>query len=167
MSPHYPKKIRQRKKNQVCLNPAPMRRSRRRRKPYRRNRPPPAADRRLLPRRTRRPFPRLRKIPNRYRSPAGPGRIRQGAGRTAKNPRCAKGICGYVACVNWQQIISLTIVALAAGLLLWGRLRRRRFSFRRDLPCGCSSGRESAAQQGSIVFRARKGERREVIVKMR
>ena len=69
--------------------------------------------------------------------------------------------------MNWQQIISLAIVALAAGLLVWGRFRPRKFSFQRDTHCGCSSPGEPAAQKGSIVFHARKGERPEVVVRMR
>jgi hypothetical protein len=69
--------------------------------------------------------------------------------------------------VNWQQIISLAIVALAAGLLLWGRFRPRKFSFQRDTHCGCSASGEPSAQKSSIVFHARKGERREVIVRMK
>jgi len=69
--------------------------------------------------------------------------------------------------VNWQQIISLAIVALAAGLLLWGRFRPRRFSFQRDTHCGCPGAGESPAQKSSIVFHARKGERREVVVRMK
>jgi hypothetical protein len=66
--------------------------------------------------------------------------------------------------MDWQQLLSLMIVAAAAGLLWAGRLRRRRFSFQRDTPCGCAA---DGAPQGSIVFRARKGERPEVLVKMR
>ncbi|MGD0251751.1 MAG: hypothetical protein ABSC01_03530 [Verrucomicrobiota bacterium] len=69
--------------------------------------------------------------------------------------------------MNWQQIISLAIVALAAGLLAWGRFRPRKFSFQRDTHCGCSVPGESSAQKSSIVFHARKGERREVVVRMK
>jgi len=68
--------------------------------------------------------------------------------------------------MNWQQVVSLLIVALAAGLLLWGRLRPRKFSFQRDTHCGCAGPGGSAGQQGSIVFHARKGERPEVVVRM-
>lgn len=65
-----------------------------------------------------------------------------------------------------QQLVSLLIVAAAAFLLGWNRLRRRRFSFDRDLPCGCSGvGRSQTSS--SIIFRARKGERSVVIVKMK
>jgi hypothetical protein len=66
----------------------------------------------------------------------------------------------------WQQVISLAIVALAAGLLVWGRFRRRKFSFARDTHCGCST-HGTAAEKSSILYRARKGERREVIVRMK
>jgi hypothetical protein len=45
-------------------------------------------------------------------------------------------------------------------------LRRRKFSFARDTHCGCAAVGESWPQ-GSIVFRARKGARPEVLVKMR
>jgi len=69
--------------------------------------------------------------------------------------------------MNWQQVISLAIVALAGGLLLWARLRPRKFSFQRDTHCGCSAPGESPAQKSSIVFHARKGERREVVVRMK
>ncbi|MGD0745950.1 MAG: hypothetical protein ABSA45_12425, partial [Verrucomicrobiota bacterium] len=62
-------------------------------------------------------------------------------------------------------IISLSIVALTAGLLLRGRFRPRKFSFQRDTHCGCSAAGESS-RKSSIVFHARKGERREVVVRM-
>jgi GTPase involved in cell partitioning and DNA repair len=67
--------------------------------------------------------------------------------------------------MDWQQLVSLVIVAAAAGGLLSRALRRRKFSFARDTHCGCSGG--NTGQQGSIVFRARKGCRPEVVVKMR
>jgi len=61
---------------------------------------------------------------------------------------------------------ALAIVAVAAGLLARSRFQRRKFSFERDTHCGCAAS-ESAARQSSIVFRARKGQRPEVLVKMR
>jgi len=69
--------------------------------------------------------------------------------------------------MNWQQVVSLLIVALAAGLLLWGRFRPRRFSFQRGTHCGCSAPGALSTQQSSIVFHARKGRRREVVVRMK
>ena len=66
----------------------------------------------------------------------------------------------------WQQAVSLAIVALVAGLFLRERFRRRKFSFERDTHCGCSASGRSETKS-SIVYRARKGERPEVVVKMR
>ncbi len=68
--------------------------------------------------------------------------------------------------MDWQTPVSLLIVAAAAGLLVWGKFRRRKFNFQRDTHCGCAAG-PSAASQGSIVFHARKGQRAEVLVKMK
>ena len=68
--------------------------------------------------------------------------------------------------MDWQQWVSLMIVAAAAALLVGTRFRRRKFSFERDTHCGCTAVPQ-AGPQSSIVFRARKGERPEVRVKMR
>jgi hypothetical protein len=68
--------------------------------------------------------------------------------------------------MDWQQLVSLTVVGAAAGLLLRGKFRRRRFSFERDAHCGCSAGRNFVPPP-AIVFRARKGERPQVFVKMK
>lgn len=68
--------------------------------------------------------------------------------------------------MDWQQLVSLMIVAVAAGWLAASKFRRRRFSFERDTHCGCATAAASAPQS-SIIFRARKGERPEVLVKMR
>ena len=79
---------------------------------------------------------------------------------------CASRVWGYLHCMDWQQLVSLMIVAAAAGLLLAGKFRRRRFSFQGETPCGCG-GVSRAGAQGSVVFRARKGGRPEVLVKMK
>jgi hypothetical protein len=63
-------------------------------------------------------------------------------------------------------MVSLVIVASAAALLAGSKCRRRKFSFERGTLCGCVAVRESSPQS-SIVFRARKGQRPEVRVKMR
>ncbi len=68
--------------------------------------------------------------------------------------------------MDWQQLVTLVVVGSAAVLLLGSKFRRRKFSFERDTHCGCSAVQGSSAQS-SIVFRARKGARREVLVKMR
>ena len=68
--------------------------------------------------------------------------------------------------MDWQQLVSLLIVASAAILLLGQKLRRQRFSFQRDTHCGCAASPVSSPQN-SIIFRARKGHRPEVRVKMK
>ena len=68
--------------------------------------------------------------------------------------------------MDWQQPVSLGIVFAAAALLFSSKLRRRKFDFQRATHCGCQPVHQSAPQS-SIVFRARKGQRAEVIVKMR
>jgi len=70
----------------------------------------------------------------------------------------------YLPAMDWQQAVSLLIVATTAGLFLWARFRRRKFSLERDTHCGCASA-GGPASKSSIVFRARKGERPQVIVK--
>jgi hypothetical protein len=71
--------------------------------------------------------------------------------------------------MDWQQLVALTIVAVTAALLVASKFRRRKFSFERDTPCGCAAGRISShsAIQHSIVFHARKGERPQVLIKMK
>ena len=68
--------------------------------------------------------------------------------------------------MDWQQLTALAIVAGAAGLLLRSKLKRRGVNFHEVTHCGCP-GNSSISPQSSIVFRARKGQRREVRVKMR
>jgi hypothetical protein len=82
-----------------------------------------------------------------------------------ENPGCVWRRWAYVADVNWQQVVSLIIVAAAATALVWGLIRRRKFRFDRGTHCGCSVS--SSDQQNSIIFHARKGERPEVLVKMK
>lgn len=68
--------------------------------------------------------------------------------------------------MDWQELISLLIVGMAAGALLWGKFRRRKFNFQRDTHCGCPSPGQSAPGS-SIIFHARKGERPQVLMKMK
>ena len=72
----------------------------------------------------------------------------------------------YLRSMDWQQLVALLIVAVAAALLVWGRVRRRKFQFGRATHCGCSSPAGSAPKS-SIVFHARKGEQPRVVVKMK
>jgi len=67
--------------------------------------------------------------------------------------------------MDWQQAVSLSIVAATAVLLVGSRLRRRKFSLKPGNPCGCALA-DSGARGESIVFRARKGARPEILVKL-
>jgi len=73
------------------------------------------------------------------------------------------GLCSRM---DWQQLVSLLIVAGAAIMLLRGKLRRPEFSFQRSGHCGCGSPAGSEGHS-SIIFRARKGERPVIIVKQK
>ena len=68
--------------------------------------------------------------------------------------------------MNWQQLVSLTIVGVAAVLLLSSRFRRRKFSFERDTHCGCGGSGREAGSQPSVIYRARKGERPQIVIRM-
>jgi hypothetical protein len=70
--------------------------------------------------------------------------------------------------MDWQQMLTLLIVAVTAGLFLWRNLRRKKFSFAKDTHCGCSSGSAPLGAIGpkqTIQFRAKKGERPTVVLK--
>jgi len=68
--------------------------------------------------------------------------------------------------MDWQQVASLGIVAATAAVFARRRLRRRKFRFARGTPCGCSSPGQSVPAN-SIVYRAKKGERPQVLMKWR
>ena len=67
--------------------------------------------------------------------------------------------------MNWQQLISLLIVATTAALFLRARLQRPKFSFARATHCGCHSHRP-ARPPHSVILRKRKGGPSEIIVKI-
>jgi hypothetical protein len=67
--------------------------------------------------------------------------------------------------MDWQQVAAFAIVGIAAFLLIRSQLRPRGQCLSKDGPCGCS-GSTGPAPKGSITFRARKGERPQVIVKL-
>jgi hypothetical protein len=83
--------------------------------------------------------------------------------RDKKIRRCARWFSDYVAGVDWQQTVSLMIVAGAAGALLWSRFSRRKAGFGCDTLCGCSGVAPST--QSSIVFRARKAAPSQVVAR--
>jgi hypothetical protein len=67
---------------------------------------------------------------------------------------------------NWQEITALSIVAATVAVFVWLKFRQKKFNFQRDTHCGCSSVSQTAPKN-SIIFHARKGERGQVIMKMK
>ncbi len=67
--------------------------------------------------------------------------------------------------MDWQQAVSLCIVAATAVLVVGGRFRKRTIGSRRGNPCGCAAA-GSGGRGESMVFRARKGARLEIVVKL-
>ncbi|MHB1307557.1 MAG: hypothetical protein ACYDC1_12280 [Limisphaerales bacterium] len=63
--------------------------------------------------------------------------------------------------MDWQQIVALAVVLATAGIML-GRLRRGRGS-----AGACHCGGDSDRSRVSVTYRARKGERPQIIVKGR
>jgi hypothetical protein len=82
----------------------------------------------------------------------------------AKTSSCAIATKGYLSIMDWQKIAALGVVAATAGLFLWAKLRRRKFSFERHTHCGCSTAGAPGAGT-SIIFSARKGGRAKIIMK--
>jgi nitrite reductase/ring-hydroxylating ferredoxin subunit len=78
---------------------------------------------------------------------------------------CVMAVSRYCAFMDWQQIVSLGIVASTAAWVVTRLFRRRHESTFGH--CACPSGGASSGSQNSIIFRARKGERPEVVVKFR
>ena len=79
---------------------------------------------------------------------------------------CARDKMGYVVGVNWQQVVSLMVVGVTAGIMLYRRFRPRKFAFAHATHCGCSSaGRSNPGN--TVVFRARRGERPQILFKMK
>jgi len=72
---------------------------------------------------------------------------------------------GYVSRMDWQQITALTIVAVTAALFVRARLRRNKAKLPCDSQCGCANTANPPKE--TVVYHARKGERPEIIVKMR
>ena len=68
--------------------------------------------------------------------------------------------------MDWQQLVSLSIVGITGCAFMWSRFGRRKFSFARDTHCGCAAAGGQVPQH-SVVYRARKGERPQVVIKFR
>ena len=67
--------------------------------------------------------------------------------------------------MDWQQVVSLTMVSATAVLFVWNRLRRRKHKLQQLTQCGCNSPGHSGLKS-SIVFHARKGEAPRITVKL-
>jgi hypothetical protein len=68
--------------------------------------------------------------------------------------------------MDWQQIAALALVAVTAALFVLARVRRKRKGgLPCDSHCGCAGAKSSNAP--SVIYHARKGERPEIIVKMK
>ena len=67
--------------------------------------------------------------------------------------------------MDWQQWVALAIVATTVAVFLRSHFRPRKFSFVRNLSCSCAAGRETPRH--TVVYRARKGERPQVTLKMK
>ncbi len=68
--------------------------------------------------------------------------------------------------MDWQQSLALSIVAMTAGGFVWARFRPRKPALARTSHCGCHApGRPGT--RDSVVFRARRGEKPQVIFKSR
>jgi hypothetical protein len=69
--------------------------------------------------------------------------------------------------MDWQQLTALAVVAMTAGIFAWRKFRpRKKTMFGHDGHCGCG-GANQPPEKSSLVFRARKGERPQVTVKMK
>jgi hypothetical protein len=65
--------------------------------------------------------------------------------------------------MDWQQATALGIVALTVVLFIGSQFRKKKGA---GCGCGCASA-AGTPEKSSILLRAKKGERRQVIVKMR
>jgi hypothetical protein len=77
---------------------------------------------------------------------------------------CNVGETAYVQGMDWQQSAALTIVGITALSFAASWWRSRNQPRHAKVCCGGASRRNSP--QGRIIYRARKGHRPEIIVKM-
>jgi len=64
--------------------------------------------------------------------------------------------------MDWQEMVALAIVAVTAGLFVRERFRPKGIGAKRG--CGCTGASGGAASMPRILYRARKGERAQLIV---
>lgn len=68
--------------------------------------------------------------------------------------------------MDWQEVTALGITGITAGLFAWSKFRPRKFSLERDTHCGCASAGGSAPKT-SIIYRAKRGERSQIVMRMK
>ncbi len=68
--------------------------------------------------------------------------------------------------MGWQDWVALTIVTLTAATFVWVRFRPQKVRWMRRTLCSCVAESHSRSQE-SIIFRARKGARPEVVVRLK
>ncbi len=68
--------------------------------------------------------------------------------------------------MGWQEWVALTIVALTAAAFVWARFRPHKVHGVRRSVCSCAAD-SILPYQESIIFRARKGARPEIVVRMK
>ncbi len=79
---------------------------------------------------------------------------------------CLEQVRGYPEPVNWQEPAALVVVVLTAGILGWRWWRRRRAALSPGgaCRCGCAASLSSPPRE-TLVYRARKGQRPQLIVR--
>lgn len=63
----------------------------------------------------------------------------------------------------WQEIAALSIVGVTAGVFTWRMVRPRSWTSKSRLGCSCAGARPGSMP--NMVFKARKGERAQILVK--
>ncbi|MBK9137970.1 MAG: hypothetical protein IPM17_04305 [Verrucomicrobia bacterium] len=70
--------------------------------------------------------------------------------------------------MDWQQVIALLIVGGTVGAIVWRGWKRRRGGAAGACPGGgCGCGGATSQDKPRIIYRARKGQRPEIILKSR
>ncbi|MCU0771988.1 MAG: hypothetical protein MUE94_09525 [Verrucomicrobia bacterium] len=67
--------------------------------------------------------------------------------------------------MDWQQGIALLMVGLTAALFLRAWRRRAGARFGCGSQCGCDRA-QTSPPRGSVIYRARKGERPQIITRL-
>jgi hypothetical protein len=63
----------------------------------------------------------------------------------------------------WQEIAALSVVAFTAGAFVWRLVRPRGLGRKKGLACACAGADPRSLP--TMVFKARKGERAQILVR--